>query len=57
MVERESDIEAAVDAALAAEGSVVVDLRSSLEAISAYTTIAKLHGGGGGGGRLPPLSD
>ncbi len=45
MVERESDIEAAVDAALAAEGSVVVDLRSSLEAISAYTTIAKLRGG------------
>ena len=43
--ERESDIEAAVEAALAAEGSVVVDVRSSLEAISAYTTIAKLHGG------------
>ena len=45
VVERESDIEAAVDAALAAEGSVVVDVRSSLEAISAYTTLAKLRGG------------
>ncbi len=44
VVERESEIEAAVEAALAAEGSVVVDVRSSLEAISAYTTIAKLHG-------------
>ena len=45
VVERESEIEAAVAAALAAEGSVVVDVRSSLEAISAYTTMAKLHGG------------
>ena len=45
VVERDSDIEAAVEAALAAEGSVVVDVRSSLEAISAYTTLAKLRGG------------
>ncbi len=44
MVEQEAEIEATVDAALAAEGSVVVDVRSSLETISAYTTIAKLHG-------------
>jgi acetolactate synthase-1/2/3 large subunit len=45
VVEREADIEAAVAAALAAKGSVVVDVRSSLEAISAYTTLAKLRGG------------
>ncbi len=43
VIARESEIEAAVEAALAAEGSVVVDVRSSLEAISAYTTIAKLR--------------
>ena len=49
---REAEIKADVEAALAAEGSVVVDVRSSLEAISAYTTLAKLHGGRG-----PPLSD
>jgi acetolactate synthase-1/2/3 large subunit len=44
VVETESDIENAVAAALAADGPVVVDVRASLEAISAYTTITQLHG-------------
>lgn len=45
VVETEAEIEDAVGRTLAAEGSVVVDVRSSLEAISAYTTLAKLRGG------------
>jgi len=45
VVETEAEIAAAVERTLAAEGSVVVDVRSSLEAISAYTTLAKLRGG------------
>ncbi len=45
VVESEAEIADAVDRALTAEGSVVVDVRTSLEAISAYTTIEKLHGG------------
>jgi acetolactate synthase-1/2/3 large subunit len=44
VVETEDDIEDAVAAALAAEGAVIVDVRASLEAISAYTTIGQLHG-------------
>jgi acetolactate synthase-1/2/3 large subunit len=43
VVETEDDIEEAVAAALAAEGAVVVEVRASLEAISAYTTIEQLH--------------
>jgi acetolactate synthase-1/2/3 large subunit len=42
-VEREEEIEGAVARALAAEGTVIVEVRSSLEAISAYTTIELLH--------------
>ena len=41
--ERQPDAPA-VAAALACEGPVVVDVRSSLEAISAYTTLTKLRG-------------
>ena len=42
-IERDEDIEDAVARALAAEESVIVDVRASLEAISAYTTIERLH--------------
>lgn len=45
VVETEDDIESTVAAALAADGPVIVDVRASLEAISAYTTITQLHGG------------
>ena len=38
------DVDDVVATALACEGPVVVDVLSSLEAISAYTTIAKLRG-------------
>ncbi len=44
-IETEADIEAAVDRTLAAQGSVLLEVRSSLEAISAYTTLDKLRGG------------
>jgi acetolactate synthase-1/2/3 large subunit len=42
-IERDEDIEDVVARALAAEGTVIVDVRASLEAISAYTTIGRLH--------------
>ena len=45
VVETEDEIEDAVERTLAAEGSVVLEVRSSLEAISAYTTLEKLRGG------------
>jgi acetolactate synthase-1/2/3 large subunit len=38
------EVEDVVAMALACDRAVVVDVRSSLEAISAYTTIAKLRG-------------
>ena len=44
-IAREDEIEDAVERTLAAEGSVVLEVRSSLEAISAYTTLEKLRGG------------
>jgi acetolactate synthase-1/2/3 large subunit len=44
-VETEAEIEDAVERTLAAEGSVLVEVHSSLEAISAYTTLDKLRGG------------
>ncbi len=44
-IAREDEIEDAVERTLAAEGSVVLEVRSSLEAISAYTTLDKLRGG------------
>ena len=44
-IEREDEIEDAVARTLAAEGSVLLEVRSSLEAISAYTTLEKLRGG------------
>ncbi|MHA1153103.1 MAG: thiamine pyrophosphate-dependent enzyme [Alphaproteobacteria bacterium] len=44
-IESEAEIEDAVERALAAEGSVLLEVRSSLEAISAYTTLDKLRGG------------
>ena len=40
----ETDIDDIVVQALAEKGSVVVDVHSSLELISAYTTISKIHG-------------
>jgi acetolactate synthase-1/2/3 large subunit len=45
VVETEAEIDAAVERTLAAESSVLLDVRSSLEAISAYTTLDKLRGG------------
>ncbi len=39
-----ADIPGAVAAALAHDGPAVIDVRSSLEAISAYTTISRLRG-------------
>ncbi len=42
-IERDEDIDQAVAQALAAEESVIVDVRASLEAISAYTTIGRLR--------------
>ena len=42
-VERDADIPDAVTEALAADGPVVVDVRASLQAISAYTTIEALR--------------
>ena len=42
-VECDADIPDAVTEALAADGPVVVDVRASLQAISAYTTIEALH--------------
>ncbi|MHA1569490.1 MAG: thiamine pyrophosphate-dependent enzyme [Alphaproteobacteria bacterium] len=44
-IAREDEIEDAVERTVAAEGSVVLEVRSSLEAISAYTTLEKLRGG------------
>ena len=44
-IAREDEIEDAVERTLAASGSVVLEVRSSLEAISAYTTLEKLRGG------------
>lgn len=43
VIDENSDIEKAVDDALAAKESVVVDVRSSLELISAYTSINEIH--------------
>lgn len=43
VIDSDSDIDAVVETALAAEQTVVVDVRTSLEAISAYTTIADLR--------------
>jgi acetolactate synthase-1/2/3 large subunit len=48
VVETQDDIEGAVTAALGADGPVIVDVRASLEAISAYTTIEQLHGAASG---------
>jgi acetolactate synthase-1/2/3 large subunit len=45
VVETEAEIDAVVERALAAQDSVLLDVRSSLEAISAYTTLDKLRGG------------
>ncbi len=45
VIERYEDIEDVVARALVAEESVIVDVRASLEAISAYTTIERLHAG------------
>lgn len=42
-VDKESDVEAVVSEALAETASVVVDVRSSLELISAYTTIEEVR--------------
>jgi acetolactate synthase-1/2/3 large subunit len=42
-IETEAEIAPVVERALAAEGSVVVEVHSSLQAISAYTTIEALH--------------
>jgi acetolactate synthase-1/2/3 large subunit len=42
-IDNESDIEDVVARALAEKGSVVVDVCSSVELISAYTTISKIH--------------
>jgi len=44
-IAREDEIEDGVERTLAASGSVVLEVRSSLEAISAYTTLEKLRGG------------
>jgi acetolactate synthase-1/2/3 large subunit len=44
-IEREDQIEDAVARTLAAERGVLLEVRSSLEAISAYTTLDKLRGG------------
>jgi acetolactate synthase-1/2/3 large subunit len=44
-IEREDEIEDAVARTLAAKGSILLEVRSSLEAISAYTTLEKLRGG------------
>lgn len=43
-IDNENDIGDVVARALAEKGSVVVDVRSSLELISAYTTISTIHG-------------
>jgi acetolactate synthase I/II/III large subunit len=43
-LDRQDNAEAVIAEALACERAVVVDVRSSLEAISAYTTIGKLRG-------------
>jgi acetolactate synthase-1/2/3 large subunit len=45
VVESDADVEPGVEAALAAEGPVLVEVRASLEAISAYITIEQLRGG------------
>ncbi len=42
-IETEAEIEDAVERTLAAEGSVLLEVRASLEAISAYTTLEKLR--------------
>ena len=44
-IARDEEIEDAVARTLATSGSVVLEVRSSLEAISAYTTLEKLRGG------------
>ena len=44
VVARPEEAEPAVEAALAEPGPVLVDVRSSMEAVSIYTTIAKLRG-------------
>ncbi len=49
-VDDEAEIEEAVAAALAAEGPVLVEVRASLEAISAYTTIEALRAAAAQGG-------
>jgi acetolactate synthase I/II/III large subunit len=41
-VEREADIDAALDRAFAAAGPVLIDVRTSLEHISAFTTLSAL---------------
>ncbi|HKY95180.1 MAG TPA: thiamine pyrophosphate-dependent enzyme, partial [Kiloniellales bacterium] len=46
LVERLEDVEGAAQEALAARGPVVVDVRSSMESISIFTTIAQLRGSG-----------
>jgi thiamine pyrophosphate-dependent acetolactate synthase large subunit-like protein len=45
-VSRPDQVAEVVAEALAHDGPVVVDVKSSLEAISAYTTISKLRGEG-----------
>lgn len=43
VIDTDSDIEAVVSDAIETKESVVVDVRSSLELISAYTTIGEIH--------------
>ena len=42
-IDSESDIDDVIARALAEKDSVVVDVRSSVELISAYTTIGEIH--------------
>jgi acetolactate synthase-1/2/3 large subunit len=44
-IDREADVDAVVAEALAADGPVVVDVRSSLEHIIAWTTLSKVRAG------------
>ncbi|HYM03385.1 MAG TPA: thiamine pyrophosphate-dependent enzyme [Stellaceae bacterium] len=43
-IEREDDIDGSLEAAFAATGPVVIEVRTSLEYISAYTTLSALRG-------------
>ncbi|HXA70013.1 MAG TPA: thiamine pyrophosphate-dependent enzyme [Stellaceae bacterium] len=43
-IEREADIDAALEGALAADGPSLVEVRTSLEHISAFTTLSALRG-------------